>query len=731
MKHVYHILTNIGRLTCLCILLSLVPTIASAFFCNQSSVSIQWAKHSTFAIDGDNFSRGTFTVIDAGDASLIQFDKMTITDALEAKFEITGLKPGTTNIAVRWEFMDGSDNGICNATVEVTDMIYPYATARQDILDYIGGLGLKETEAWAFMPYRPLCIGSTVESANKEAVNVDLTKDSWFAYIDFSQDIRYGHYGQYVFIDAETGDLTTHDVEWYPVIDGQPYITNTDDRINSNERIYGLAPEPVLEPDASVISEPVSSTTPKTKICAVLASGTADNPRQIESFEQDVDFMKNNLMNESLGPQLTEGDVTVLNNASFKQIKETLESFKGKYSKVYFYYSGHGTERYMVTNDTVGNRMWYVDLAEELEKTEADDVCVILDACHSGGAIESFQENEGLQATNVTLLTSSHKDTTSWTRYIVTGGGDTIRTGEYTWAFVKCFGDPRADADKDNQVTIKEAHRWALERNPTLDVGGTLRGRMDPQCWLHRAPETVEQIIEPLDTRLTLDQGTDEKLPSDADLRIDVRYDTEDTTITDPKVYHISPKVQWDIRLVPDVEDYRIGIKFDYSFAEEDFTGQGEPGVVWRANLGDPWIKYTPTTPDTTAKTVLAFDLTKLGHFAIAEVEPPPSNSVTYSTAQHGFLLDQNTPNPFTLTTRIGYTLPHSADVTVHIIDPLGRRVMTLYQGTQEPGSHSIKWNGRDASGTQLPSGTYHVSLQATSNTYGLVRLARGLVLTR
>lgn len=725
MKHFYCILTSFGRLACLCLLLSLVPTVASAFFCNQSSVSVQWAKHSTFAIDGDNFTRGTFTVIDPGDASLIQFDKMEITNALEATFEITGLKPGTTTIAVKWEFMDGSDNGVCNATVEVTDMIYPYATARQDIIDYIGGIGLKETEGRAFMPYRPLCPGSIVESADKETFNVELTEDVWFAYIDFSKDLRYSHYGQYVFIDAETGALTTHDVEWYPVIDGEPYTAAPD------ERIFGSIPEPVLEPNPSVISEPVTSTIPKTEVCAVLVSGTADNPRQIQSFEQDVDFIKNNLMGERLGPQLTEDDIAVLNNASFQQIKDKLESFKGKYSKVYFYYSGHGTERYMVTNDTVGNRMWYVDLARALERTEADDVCVILDACHSGGAIEAFQRNEGLQSTNVTLLTSSSKDTTSWTRYIVTGGGDTIRTGEYTWAFVKCFGDPNADADKDNKVTIKEAHRWALEQNPTLDVGGTLRGRMDPQCWLHRAPETVEQVIQPSDTRLTIDQGTEERLPSNAELRIDVRYDTEDTTITAPNIYHISPKIQWDMRLVPDEGDYRIGIDFDYSFAEEDFTGQGEPGVVWRATENDPWVQYTPTTPDTSAKTVLALDLTKLGHFAVAEVESLPSNSVAYSAAQHGFLLDQNAPNPFALTTRIGYRLPHRADVIVHVVDPLGRRVTTLYQGTQGPGPHSIEWDGRDASGTQLPSGTYHVSLQATSNRHGAIRLSRGVMLTR
>ena len=706
----------------------LLPSIASAFFCNQSNVTVSWGKHNPFKVDGDGFSRGNFQVIDPGDQSMIQFDKMEITDALEAEFQITGLKPGTTEIAVRWEFTDKSDNGICNATVEVTDLIYPYQTARNDILNYINTLGLSPDDGWAFMPYRPLCPGTLIQSADKEDVNITLDSDAWFAYIDFSKDLRYGRYGQYVFIDGESGEMTTHEVEWYPLIDNEPYLFDVDEVETIDDKIFGSQPIPTNENDASTVSDPVVNTTPKEDVCAVLVSGTAEKQRQIESFEQDVDFIKKNLMNESLGPQLTEGDISVLNNASFQEIKDKLASFKGRYRKVYFYYSGHGTERYMVTNDTVGNRMWYVDLARALEETEADDICVILDACHSGGAIESFKNNEGLQSTNVTLLTSSRADTTSWTRYIVTGGGDTVRTGEYTWAFVKCFGDPNADRDNDGKVTIKEAHRWALDRNPELDVGGTLRGRMDPQCWLHRAPETTEQVIRPADTRLTIDQGVDERLPSGSELRIDVHFDTDDTATDGDDVFYISPKLQWDMRLVPDDPGYRIGIQFDYSFAKEDFTGQGEPGVVWRSDENEKWSVYRPTIPNLDSNYVLADELTKLGQFAIAEVEKI-SQSVVSQASWNGYLLHQNHPNPVSNTTFINYTLPNPATVSLSIVDPLGRSIYTHSEGLKASGSHQLRWNARDEKGDQLPPGTYLIRLEVRTSTGESLGLVQKMVL--
>jgi hypothetical protein len=57
-------------------------------------------------------------------------------------------------------------------------------------------------------------------------------------------------------------------------------------------------------------------------------------------------------------------------------------------------------------------------------------------------------------------------------------------------------------------------------------------------------------------------------------------------------------------------------------------------------------------------------------------------------TVPKEFRLEQNYPNPFNPSTVIEFTLPQRAHVSLELYDVLGRRVMTLVDGTLEAGSH-------------------------------------------
>ncbi len=78
--------------------------------------------------------------------------------------------------------------------------------------------------------------------------------------------------------------------------------------------------------------------------------------------------------------------------------------------------------------------------------------------------------------------------------------------------------------------------------------------------------------------------------------------------------------------------------------------------------------------------------------------------------------LYQNYPNPFNPQTTIRYYLPtvgaQPAEVRIVIYDLLGREVKVLLDGKQYPGEHRVVWDGRDKSGSILPSGIYFYRLE-------------------
>ncbi|MCK4559340.1 MAG: right-handed parallel beta-helix repeat-containing protein [Calditrichia bacterium] len=76
------------------------------------------------------------------------------------------------------------------------------------------------------------------------------------------------------------------------------------------------------------------------------------------------------------------------------------------------------------------------------------------------------------------------------------------------------------------------------------------------------------------------------------------------------------------------------------------------------------------------------------------------------------FSLSQNYPNPFNPTTSISFVLPKMAYVTLEIYNLLGQSVRTLGEDVKEAGSHSVLWDGRDATGRDVASGLYLYCLE-------------------
>lgn len=71
------------------------------------------------------------------------------------------------------------------------------------------------------------------------------------------------------------------------------------------------------------------------------------------------------------------------------------------------------------------------------------------------------------------------------------------------------------------------------------------------------------------------------------------------------------------------------------------------------------------------------------------------------------FVLGQNYPNPFNPETNIEFSLPRQQDVNLAVYNLLGQQVRTLVNGSMPAGQHTVRWDGRNDSGANVPSGIY------------------------
>jgi len=77
----------------------------------------------------------------------------------------------------------------------------------------------------------------------------------------------------------------------------------------------------------------------------------------------------------------------------------------------------------------------------------------------------------------------------------------------------------------------------------------------------------------------------------------------------------------------------------------------------------------------------------------------------------------QNSPNPFSSQTKIGFELPSAAVATIGIYDVSGRLVKKIESVSAHEGFNAILWDGRDTSGRDVVSGIYFYRLEALGAT--------------
>ena len=79
----------------------------------------------------------------------------------------------------------------------------------------------------------------------------------------------------------------------------------------------------------------------------------------------------------------------------------------------------------------------------------------------------------------------------------------------------------------------------------------------------------------------------------------------------------------------------------------------------------------------------------------------------------NAFSLSQNYPNPFNPSTRIDFTLPRAARVSLDVFNVLGQKIRTLALGLLTAGHRTITWDGTNDQRQVVSTGVYFYRLTA------------------
>lgn len=151
---------------------------------------------------------------------------------------------------------------------------------------------------------------------------------------------------------------------------------------------------------------------------------------------------------------------------------------------------------------------------------------------------------------------------------------------------------------------------------------------------------------------------------------------------------------------------------FTYNWYRDGaYVGSGNPIMIGAVTYPQMWVEARVTDnliggTGSGGMTVLVYcDGCPL---SIGEIPAEPSVPLPTD-----FSISQNFPNPFNPETEISFALPEPSQVSITILDLLGRTVATLTSGHYRAGYQRVRWDGTDASGSTVGSGIYFYRITA------------------
>ena len=135
--------------------------------------------------------------------------------------------------------------------------------------------------------------------------------------------------------------------------------------------------------------------------------------------------------------------------------------------------------------------------------------------------------------------------------------------------------------------------------------------------------------------------------------------------------------------------------------------------VCWKVNVDGIALDSFSITPEGEIYVSTSRTLHLPGLHHIYKIKIDPSSISDFNINEPKVKLYQNYPNPFQNKTTIKYYLESESEVTLKVLDLLGRELFLLDKGYKESGEHEVEFENKN-----LPDGFYIYSLQIGSKTF-------------